>query len=98
MKREEAKNLFRMDKDSYGKPKGIMGKIDSIYDDFESEQPKLDAIGADIRNKLGPLLTLVTLLEKQKEVDVDMKIKLQKYIDDSIVQSKISIEYLKNIL
>lgn len=61
-------------------------------------QEELDAIGADIRNKLGPLLTLVTLLEKQKVSDDEMKKKLQKYIDDSITQSKISIEYLRNLL
>lgn len=30
--REEAKEMFRNDKDSFGKPKGIMGKIDMIYD------------------------------------------------------------------
>ena len=35
MKREEAKNMFRNDKDAYGKPKAIMHKIDQIYDDFE---------------------------------------------------------------
>jgi hypothetical protein len=95
MKREEAKDLFRKDKNSYGKPKGIIGKINSIYDDFESEQQK---IGENIRNKLGPLLTLVTLLEKQKNSDDEMKKKLQKYIDDSIEQSKNSINYLKNLL
>jgi len=38
MKRAEAKDLFRKDKDAYGKPKGIMGKIDLIYDDFEYQQ------------------------------------------------------------
>lgn len=32
--REEAKEMFRNDKDSFGKPKGIMGKIDKIYDSF----------------------------------------------------------------
>jgi hypothetical protein len=40
MTREEAKDLFRKDKDSYGKPKGIMGKIDLIYDDFELQYQK----------------------------------------------------------
>ena len=62
------------------------------------KQEELDAIGADIRNKLSPMKTLVSLLEKQKDVDDEMKVKLQKYIDDSIAQSKISIEYLKNLL
>ena len=36
MNREEAKELFRSDKDAYGKPKHIMKNIDKIYDDFES--------------------------------------------------------------
>ena len=37
MTREEAKNLFRNDKDSYGKPKSIMKKIDQIYDEFDNK-------------------------------------------------------------
>jgi len=37
MTREEAKEMFRNDKDSYGKPRGVMGKIDKIYDEFEGE-------------------------------------------------------------
>ncbi|MFA5723208.1 MAG: hypothetical protein WC979_03035 [Candidatus Pacearchaeota archaeon] len=37
MNREEAKDLIRNDKDSYGKPKAIMTKIDAIYDEFEAE-------------------------------------------------------------
>jgi len=36
MNREQAKDLFRFDRDAYGKPKRIMHKIDKIYDDFES--------------------------------------------------------------
>ena len=59
---------------------------------------ELDAIGADIRNKLSPLLNLISLLERQKEVDDNMKKKLQVYIDREIEQGKISIEYLKNLL
>lgn len=42
MKREEAKELFRTDKDAYGKPRSIMHKIDRIYDDFESDNKKLE--------------------------------------------------------
>jgi hypothetical protein len=38
MTREEAKELFRNDKDAYGKPKHIMKNIDKIYDDFEAQQ------------------------------------------------------------
>ena len=37
MKREEAKKLFREDRDSYGKPKAIMHKLDQIYNEFEKE-------------------------------------------------------------
>ena len=36
MKREDAKELFRSDKDSYGKPKHIMKNIDRIYDEFDA--------------------------------------------------------------
>ena len=36
MTREEAKELFRQDRDAYGKPRKIMTKIDKIYDDFEN--------------------------------------------------------------
>ncbi len=35
MTRIEAKDLFRKDKDSYGKPRGIMHKIDQIFDELE---------------------------------------------------------------
>ena len=35
MNREEAKNLFRNDVDSYGKPKAIMTKIDLIFDHLQ---------------------------------------------------------------
>lgn len=38
--REEAKELFRSDKDGYGKPKAVMTKINAIYDDFNKELDK----------------------------------------------------------
>ena len=41
MTREEAKEMFRNDKDSYGKPKAIMSKIDKIFDDFEEEKEEI---------------------------------------------------------
>jgi hypothetical protein len=44
MKREEAKDLFRKNKDSYGKPRGIIGKIDLIYDDFESKETEIQRL------------------------------------------------------
>jgi hypothetical protein len=37
MNREQAKQMFRDDKDAYGKPKAVMSKIDKIYDEFEQE-------------------------------------------------------------
>jgi len=50
MTREEAKELFRSDKDSYGKPRAIMSKIDKIYDSFnkESKIKDKDLFGNDI--------------------------------------------------
>jgi len=36
MNREEAKELFRKDKNAYGYANAPMTKIDEIYDDFES--------------------------------------------------------------
>ena len=35
MNREEAKKMFREDRDAYGKPKAIMHKLDQIFDEFE---------------------------------------------------------------
>lgn len=37
MDRLQAKQMFKNDKDSYGKPKAIMTKLDKIYDDFEKD-------------------------------------------------------------
>ena len=50
MKREEAKDLFRKDKDSYGKPKAIMSKIDKIYDDFDAQETWTDDNMIDFAN------------------------------------------------
>jgi hypothetical protein len=44
MNREEAKELFRNDKDAYGKPRSIMHKIDQIFDDFEKECSMVNTI------------------------------------------------------
>lgn len=38
MTHKEAKELFRNDKDAYGKPRHIMKNIDKIYDDFETQE------------------------------------------------------------
>jgi ABC-type transport system involved in Fe-S cluster assembly fused permease/ATPase subunit len=60
---------------------------------------ELDAIGADIRNKLTPFKTLIDLIRIQRETsDLARKEKLQEYINQSIHQADISIEYLKNLL
>lgn len=36
MTREKAKELFKNNKDAYGKPRHIMANIDKIYDEFDS--------------------------------------------------------------
>jgi len=36
MNREDAKDLFRLDRDSYGKVRTPITKVDKIYDEFES--------------------------------------------------------------
>lgn len=60
---------------------------------------ELDAIGADIRNKLTPFRTLIDLARIQRETsDPVMKEKLQEHINKSIHQAEISIEYLRNLL
>ena len=41
MTREEAKQMFRDDKNSYGAYKAVMSKINKIYDDFENESPPI---------------------------------------------------------
>ena len=86
MTKEEAKELFRNDKDSYGKPRAIMSKISKIYDEFEKESLTIP----DIRNKLSPITTLISLLEIG---DLSMD---DVYIKKAIKQSKISINYLSD--
>jgi len=60
---------------------------------------KLAEIGADIRNKLGPLANLIVLIERYKisenEKEADA---LWKYIEKEIEQCKISINYIKKLL
>lgn len=36
MTREKAKELFKNNKDAYGKPRHIMANIDKIYDEFDN--------------------------------------------------------------
>ena len=84
MRKEEAKELFRNDKDSYGKPKAVMSKIDKIFDEFEKES----RIIPDIRNKLSPITTLISLIEIG---DLSMD---DAYILKAIKQCKVSVNYL----
>lgn len=44
MNRDKAKQLFKTDLDSYGKPKHIMRNIDKIYDEFEKESFNLNEV------------------------------------------------------
>jgi len=47
MTREEAKDLFRMDRDAYGKVKSPLAKIDKIFDEFEQSLQLEDVAKAD---------------------------------------------------
>ena len=51
MTREEAKTMFRIDIDSYGKPKAVMSKVNRIYDEFESRTCESCEWGMPIDNK-----------------------------------------------
>jgi hypothetical protein len=76
------------------------------FDMFESydnkatyTQEEVFAIAADIRNKLGPMKNLITMIRKQREVsDPVIKEKLQEYINKEIHNSDVAIEYLTNFI
>lgn len=56
-------------------------------------------VGADIRNKLLPLLNLTALIKLYlKESDEELKIKLKKLIEREIENSERSIKYITNLL
>jgi hypothetical protein len=55
MKREDAKDLFRKNKDAYGKPKGIMSKIDLIYNDVDFMEETLRKTVAEQRNLINTM-------------------------------------------
>lgn len=96
MNRDEAKEMFKEDKDSYGKPKAIMSKIDKIFDGFETEKEDLQS---DINNKLSPLKNLISLIDTfLNEENPVIKGKLVEIIEKEIEVSEVSIEYLTNIL
>ena len=44
MNREEAKELFRKDKDSFGCYKAVMTKIDKIYNSFDRKRKLIDEV------------------------------------------------------
>lgn len=107
MKREEAKQMFRDDKDSYGKPRGIMGKLDKIYDDFEktdlteSCSKKL----ANLRNQFGAVYTHFQLLKDMEKTKVRdpiayeaLKEPLQKIFDKNEKIAMESMDTIKEIL
>lgn len=78
MTREEAKQLFRDDKDAYGKPRGIMKKIDMIYDDFEKE---IDMIYNEIEKRKGVVIgsggignTTIAMEIAKRAADMDIPI------------------------
>lgn len=63
-------------------------------------QRQLDDLGADIRNKLTPLKNLLVLLSSY-ELEDDPIIKKRiwdNYIKKEMKQSKISINYIKDLL
>ena len=64
------------------------------FDVFEAGE-----IGADIRNKLSPPKNLVALLEDYFDtMDTGKQIKLLKFIQDSMAETKVSVEYLSKLL
>lgn len=65
--RKQAKLLINSFKDSYGKPKQIMHKIDTIYDSLELEIVKRDMlIYAMMRNNFGYQSFMI-----DKSIDID---------------------------
>jgi hypothetical protein len=69
------------------------------YELVEFDLIESDVVGADIRNKLSPPNTLVDMLKLYfKEEDKEKKEILEAYIKKEMKQTKISIEYLSNLL
>jgi len=56
--REEAKQMFRDDKDAYGKPRAIMSKIDIIYDSLEPvvKEVKISDLTFDNSHRIAELM------------------------------------------
>jgi len=72
-------------------------------DDFELvefEMFEANTIGADIRNKLTPMLNLIALAEIliKKEIDPEKRGTIENFINKEIDVCKISIKYIANLL
>jgi len=60
---------------------------------------ELVSIGEDIRNKLGPLRNLISMIELyNRTIDMELRASIMKFIVKEIEQSKKSISYLTGIL
>ncbi len=75
---------------------------DIDYDNFEVVEYDLiesGEVGADIRNKLTPLLNMVALLEDYFAEDTtdDLKKIAGKYVQKEMVQTLINVEYLSKL-
>ena len=68
----------------------------------EFEMYEADTIGADIRNKLSPCKTIVSLLEEYFSVNVvhasEERSKLVEFIKNEMARTKINIKYIANLL
>ena len=78
---------------------------DINFDDLEIvefEMYEADTVGADIRNKLSPPKTLVSLLEEYFSVNIahatPERAELYKLIRKEMEQTKISIKYIAELL
>ena len=76
-----------------------LNEFESINESKTYTQEEVYAIAADIRNKLSPMKNLIALIRRQREEsDPVMKEKLQKYINNEIHNSDVSITYLTNFI
>lgn len=60
---------------------------------------KLSEIGADIRNKLGPMKNLLSMIDLyNRTLVMEQRTAIWKFIEKEIEKSKESINYISNIL
>lgn len=62
MTREQAKDLFRNDYNSYGKPKAIMAKVDKVYDVVEAREAEIAAWKKAYQDQRDKLLEIVKII------------------------------------